>query len=187
VETVDFPPEKFTLPFPSSQDLATQAAADLTHALLHPQPAGPFCQLGNEQTIALKRLASIFEGEKQRKSKNTLTPKGVIENTAPQRVQTKVSPPRVAGTDAEQISLQPISSSQSTPNSHRRQNTPARLIVTPHTPHGMVRRSARHQNMSQYMMAETIDQANHCFAISAQPKTQYKKKPSDNTEVIILP
>jgi hypothetical protein len=42
VETVDFFPEKFTLPFPSAQDLATQAAAELTHALLHPQPAGPF-------------------------------------------------------------------------------------------------------------------------------------------------
>jgi hypothetical protein len=38
VETVDFPPEKFTLPFPSSQDMATQAATDLTHTLLHRQP-----------------------------------------------------------------------------------------------------------------------------------------------------
>jgi hypothetical protein len=167
--------------------LATQAAADLTHALLHLQPAGPFCQVGNEQTIALKRLASIFEGVKQSKSKNTLTPKDGIENTAPQRVQTTVSPPRVAGTDAEQISLRPNSSSQSTPDSHRRQKTPARRIVTPQTPHVMVRRSARQRNLSQDMMAETINQANHCFAISAQPKTQYTKKPSDNTEVILLP
>jgi hypothetical protein len=39
-ETVDSPPEKFMLPFSSAQDLATQAAAELTHALLHPQPAG---------------------------------------------------------------------------------------------------------------------------------------------------
>jgi hypothetical protein len=38
VETVEFPPEKFKLPFPSAQDLATKAAAELTHALLHPQP-----------------------------------------------------------------------------------------------------------------------------------------------------
>jgi hypothetical protein len=60
VETLEFFPDKFTLPFPSSQDLATQAAVDLTHALLHPQPAGPFCKVGNEQTIALKRLASIL-------------------------------------------------------------------------------------------------------------------------------
>jgi hypothetical protein len=54
VETVEFFPQKFTLPFPSSQDFATQAAADLTHALLHPQPAGPFYQVGDKQTIALK-------------------------------------------------------------------------------------------------------------------------------------
>jgi hypothetical protein len=167
--------------------LATQAAADLTHALLHPQLAGPFCQVGNEQTVALKRLVSIFEGAKQRKSENTLTPTGGIENTAPQRVQTTASPPRVAGTDAEQNSLQPISSSKSTPNSHRRQKTPAGRIFTPQTPHVMVRRSARQQNLFQDMMSETINQANHCFAVSAQPKTQYMKKPSDNTAVILLP
>jgi hypothetical protein len=35
------------------------------------------------------------------------------------------------------------------------------------------------------MIAETINQANHCFAISAQP--HYTKKTSDNTEVILLP
>jgi hypothetical protein len=187
VETVEFPPEKFTSPFPSYHDLETQAAADLTHALLHPQPAGPFYQVGNEQTIALKRLASIFVSAKQRNTNNPLAPQDGIENTTPQRVQTTVSPPSVAGTDTEQISLQPISPSQSTPNSHRRQQTPARRIVTPQTPHVMVRRSARQQNLSQDMMAETVNQANHCFTISAQPKTQYTKKPSENTKVILLP
>jgi hypothetical protein len=171
VETVDFFPEKFTLPFPSSRDLAPQAAADLTHALLHPQPAGPFCQVGNEQTITLERLARIFVSAKQQKTKNPLAPQDGIENNAPQRVQTTVSPPRVAGTDKDQISLQPISSSQSMPNSHRRQNIPVRRIVTPQTPHVMVRRSARQQNLSQDMMAETVNQANHCFAISAQKYT----------------
>jgi hypothetical protein len=188
VETVEFFPEKFTLPFPSSQDLATQAAADLTHTLLHPQPAGPFCKVGDEQPIALKRLASIFEGAKQQTSKTILTPTDGIENTAPQRVQTTVSQSRVAGTDAYQISLQPNTSSHSTPNSYRRQKTPARRIVTPQTPHVMVRRSARQQhNLSRDMMAETVSQANHCFSISAQPKTQNSKKPSDNRKVIILP
>jgi hypothetical protein len=172
---LNFFPKKITIPFPSSHDLATQAAADLTHALLHPQPVGPFFQVGNEQTIALKRLASILEAAKQRKSKNTLSPQDGIENNAPQRVQTTVSPLRVAGTDAEQISLQPISSSQSTPNSHRRQKTPDRRIVTPQTSQIMVRRSARQQNLSQDMMAETINQANHCFAISAQSKTQMQQ------------
>jgi hypothetical protein len=37
------------------------------------------------------------------------------------------------------------------------------------------------------MMTETINQANHCFAISAQPKNQALKKPSGNTKVILLP
>jgi hypothetical protein len=35
------------------------------------------------------------------------------------------------------------------------------------------------------MMAETINHAHHCFAISAQ--TKYTRKPSDNTKVILLP
>jgi hypothetical protein len=51
----------------------------------------------------------------------------------------------------------------------------------------MVRRSVRQQNVSQDMMAETINQANHFLAISAQPKPQYKNKPSENTEVILMP
>jgi hypothetical protein len=49
----------------------------------------------------------------------------------------------------------------------------------------MVRRSARQQNLSQDMMGETISQAHHCFAISAQNK--YTQQPSANTDVIILP
>jgi hypothetical protein len=97
VETVEFFHEKFTLPFPSAQDLAIQAAAYLTRALLHPQLAGPFCKVGDEKTIALKRLANIFEGAKRRKSKVVVSPHRV-ENAAPPRVQTTVSPPRVANT-----------------------------------------------------------------------------------------
>jgi hypothetical protein len=185
VETVEFFPQKFVLPFPSSHELATQAAADLTHVLLHPQPAGPFCQIDDEQTIALKRLASIFVSVKPHNTNYSLAPQDGIENNAPQRVQTTVSSPRVAGTDPEQISLQPISPSQSPLNSHRRQKTPFRRIVTPQTPHVMVRRSARQQNLSQDMMAETINQANHCFSISTQ--TKYTHQPSANTDVIILP
>jgi hypothetical protein len=116
VETVEFFPNKFTLPFPSSRELATQAAADFTHAFLNPQPAGPFCQVGDEQAIAMKRLANIFVSAKPNKSNNTLAPQDEIENNAPQRVQTTVSPPRVASQDPGQTSLQHIIPSQLTPN-----------------------------------------------------------------------
>jgi hypothetical protein len=64
VERVDFFPHIFKLPFPSSSELETQAAADLTHTLLNPQPAGPFCQVGDKHAITLKRLADIFRSAK---------------------------------------------------------------------------------------------------------------------------
>jgi hypothetical protein len=157
------PPHKFKLPFPSSSELATQAVADLTHTLLDPQPAGPFCQVGDEQAITLRRLANIFVSAKPKQANTKLTPQDEIENSAPQRVQTTVSPLRVASQARNQTSLQYIITSQSMPKSHRRQQTPSRRVVTPQTPHGMVRRSARRQNLSQDMMAETLSQANHCF------------------------
>jgi hypothetical protein len=166
VETVDFPPEKLTLPFTSAQDLATKAAADLTHALLHPQPAGPFCKVGDDQTLALKRLADIFEGATQQKSKVVIPPTDRVENVAPPRVQNTVSLLRVANTTEQQIPTKPTTSSHLTPNSHRRQHTPSRRAITPPTPHIMVRRSAGQQyNLSQDMIAKTINQANHCFSI----------------------
>jgi hypothetical protein len=185
VETVGFLPQKFILPFASSHDLATQAASDLTHALLHPQPASPFCQVGDEQTIALKQLASIFVSAKPRNTTTSLSPQDESENNAPQRVQTSVSPPRVEITNPEQMTLQHILPSQSTPNSHRRQQTPVRRIITPQTHHVMVRRSARQKKLSQDMMAETINQANHCFSISAQ--TNYTHQSSINTAMINSP
>jgi hypothetical protein len=87
--------------------VATQAAEELTHALLHPQPAGPFCKFGDKQTIALKCLADIFEGDKRQKSKVVIPPTNGVENAAPPRVQNTVSPPRVANTTAQQIPPQP--------------------------------------------------------------------------------
>jgi hypothetical protein len=60
VETVDFFPEKLTLPSPSPQDLTTQTAVDLTRALLHPQPVGPCFKVGDAHKTDLKRLADIF-------------------------------------------------------------------------------------------------------------------------------
>jgi hypothetical protein len=168
--------------------LATQAAADLTYALLHPQPAVPFCKVGDEQTIALQHLANIFEGATRQKSRVVLPPTDLVDNNAPQRVQTAVSHPRVTNTTAQQVSPQPNTSTHSTPDSHRRQKTTARRAVTPQTPHVMVRRSARQQHkFSQDMMAKKISQANHCFSISAHPKTQNSKTGSSNKEVIILP
>jgi hypothetical protein len=166
--------------------LATQAAAELTHAISNPQPAGPFCQVDDEQAITLRRLANIFGAAKLKSGKEKLTPpQDEVDNSAPQRVQTTVSPPRVAGQHPNQTSLQQIISPHSTPNSHLRQQAPRRRVVTPQTPHGMVRRSARQQHLSQDMMAETLAQVNHCFSISPNTKSNHPSTPK--TKIVILP
>jgi hypothetical protein len=168
--------------------MATQAAAELTHALLHPQPAVPFCKVGDEQTLALKRLADIFEGATRQKSKVVIPPTNRVENVAPPRVRNTVSPPRVANTMSQQIPPQLTTSPHLTPNSHHRQHTPHRHAITPPTPHGMVRHSAGQKyNLSQDMISETINQANHCFSISTDPEPNNTTKLSGNNQVIILP
>jgi hypothetical protein len=92
-------------------------------------------------------------------------------------VKTTVSPTRVTSQDPDKTSLQNSISPHSTPNSHQRQQTPRRRVVTPQTPHGMVRRSARQQNLSQDMMTETLAQANHCFSITANTKINHPATP----------
>jgi hypothetical protein len=168
--------------------LATKAAAELTHAPLHPQPGSPFYKVGDEQTLALKRFAAIFEGATRQKSRVVIPPTEGVENVAPLKVKNTVSPLRVENTTAQQRKTHQTISSHLTPNSHRRQHTPHRRAVTPPTPHVMVRRSAGQQyNLSQDMIAETIDQANHCFSISTNPGPKTTLKISGNNQVILLP
>jgi hypothetical protein len=49
----------------------------------------------------------------------------------------------------------------------------------------MVRRSARQQNVSQDIMAETLAQANHCFSISPNTKINHPSTPK--TKIVIFP
>jgi hypothetical protein len=95
VETVGSFPRQFKVPFPSSRDFATQAATELTHTILDPQLAGPFCQVGDEQAITLRKLATIIEASKPNKVNKQHTPQNEEGDNATQRVQTTVSPPRV--------------------------------------------------------------------------------------------
>jgi hypothetical protein len=74
VETVDFFPTEVPLPFLSPKELANQASKQLTRALLNPQPAGPFYQVGDKQMLALQQLAAIFEGALPTYKKDTTPP-----------------------------------------------------------------------------------------------------------------
>jgi hypothetical protein len=92
VETVEFFPHQFEMPFPSSSDLATQDAAELTHALLNLQPAGPFCQVGDEQAITLRKLATIFEASKPNKVSKKLTPQNTPIILLPEMANAVICP-----------------------------------------------------------------------------------------------
>jgi hypothetical protein len=74
VETVTFFSTEVAMPFQYSQDLTTKSSKQLSHALLHPQLVGPLCQVNNDQMLALKRLAAIFEGAIPSYKSNTTSP-----------------------------------------------------------------------------------------------------------------
>jgi hypothetical protein len=109
----------FPLQFTSSKELATQAARQLMHALLNMKPVGPFCQVGDEQMVALQRLAAIFEGAVPARKKETTSPLCEISDSdAPPGVQIAVSPPRVIIGTTPARAVQPTVTTSTTPNSH---------------------------------------------------------------------
>jgi hypothetical protein len=117
-----------------------------------------------------------------------ILPTETVGNDAPLRVQITVSPPRVQNTITQQRVAQQTTSSHLTPNSHRIPHTPHIRAVTPATPHVMVRHSASQKyNFSQYMIAETINQANHCFSFPTTPDNKTQKKIINNEQIIIMP
>jgi hypothetical protein len=59
-DTVELFPAKVAMPRTSSKDMATIAAQELTHALMHPAPAAPFSAIGGAQLESLRQLATIF-------------------------------------------------------------------------------------------------------------------------------
>jgi hypothetical protein len=61
IDTVEFFPAKVAMPRTASKDMATIAAKELTHALMHPAPAAPFSAIGGAQLEALQKLATIYD------------------------------------------------------------------------------------------------------------------------------
>jgi hypothetical protein len=55
VDTVEFFPQHVKMPHLSSQEMAIQAARELTFALRNPAPVAPFARLGHQQHEALRK------------------------------------------------------------------------------------------------------------------------------------
>ena len=60
-DTVEFFPTVVQMPHPSSIELATQAALDLSVELQNPSPSTPFARYGDGQLRALRLLQNIFQ------------------------------------------------------------------------------------------------------------------------------
>jgi hypothetical protein len=103
------------------------------------------------------------------------------------RVQIAVSPPRVLNGATPAREIQPTIITSTTPDSHRRlRPTPART-VTLNTPHAMIRRSAHQQNLTNDMLAETIQQANCVFSLPTGPTIRSPTQKAKDTPIIVMP
>jgi hypothetical protein len=168
--------------------LANQAAKQLTHALLNPQSTGPFCQVGDEQMLALQRLAAIFEGALPACKKDTTSPLFKINDIdAPPRVQITVSPPRVVNGTTPARAIQPTVITSTTPKSHQRLSTTPARAVTPNTPHAMIRRSAHQKNLTNDILTKTIQQENHVFSLPTGSPLRSPTQKAKDTPIISMP
>jgi hypothetical protein len=103
VETVQFLPHNFTMPQTSSQDLAIQAARDLTQALLKPHPAAPFLPPSAQQKDDIHKLAQIFEHMATESHRHDKPPSQHMPatNKTPDRPPPRVQIPTVSQETAE--------------------------------------------------------------------------------------
>jgi hypothetical protein len=167
--------------------LATEAAKKFTKALANPQLAGPFTQVNNKQLLALKKLAAIFEGALPKHMQQTLTPLIANEtNYLPPRVDIPMSPQREQQSASSPRVVVPTEPNKTTPNYHRILQTIPNRFVTTTTPHNVVRRSAGPYNLSQDMLAETVQQANHIFSLPIGPSATPVLLAPANKQVIII-
>ena len=81
-DTVEFFPTHCKLPNVSAHDAAIYAANDLIMALTKPQPPNSFLSIGDEQIVALQKLANIFQTTI---TKQPISAPGVPDSEPPNR------------------------------------------------------------------------------------------------------
>jgi hypothetical protein len=94
------------------------------------------------------------------------------------RVQKEVTPPRV---------VLPTTTNITVPNSHQHiQPTPCRAVI-PSILHTMISRSTSPQNLSDDMLAETVQHANHVLSLPTGPAIKTAKSAIKNEPMIVMP
>jgi hypothetical protein len=138
--------------------------------------------------LTLQRLAAIFEGALPALKKDTTSPLCKINDSdAPPRVQITISPPRVIHGTTPARAVQPTVITITTSNSHRRLSTTPARAVTHTTPHAMIRHITHQQNLTNDMLTEIIQQANHVFSLPTGSKIRSPPWEATDTPIIIMP
>jgi hypothetical protein len=99
----------------------------------------------------------------------------------------KVSPPRVVNGTTPDRAVHTNIITSTTPNSHRRLSTTPARAVTPNTPHAMIRCSTHQQNLTNDMLAETIQQAKYVFPLPTGSTIRFPTQEAMDTPIIIMP
>jgi hypothetical protein len=132
--------------------------------------------------IALEHLSSIFELALPSHTMIMTSPQVEISDSdTPPRVHNTVSPPRVPNAATPPRVVQPIVTHIATPNS-----TPCRA-VTPSTTHHMIMISSTQFFLSNGMLAETVQKANHIFSLPTGPSVRTAKSTTQTEQLIIIP
>jgi hypothetical protein len=123
-------------------------------------------------------LAAIFEDALPARKK---------DKTLPPRVQIAVSPPRMANGTTPARAVQPTGIASTNPNSHRILSTTPARVVTPNTPHNMIRGSTHQKNLTNDMFAETILHPNHVLSLPTGSTIMSSPQEAMDTPIIIMP
>jgi hypothetical protein len=137
--------------------------------------------------LALQRLTAIFEGALPARQKDATSPLCEINDSdALPRVQTTISPPRVITGTTPVRAVHPTVITSTTPNLHRRSSTTPARAVTPNTPNAMIGRSTHQQNLTNGMLAETIQQENHVFSLPTGSTIRSPPREATDTPITIM-
>jgi hypothetical protein len=167
--------------------LEAEATKQFTHALLHTQPAGTFHQVSDDPMLAIKCLVTMCEGALSKHRRSPTSPTAEIDDSdKPLRVKITVSSPRVRNEATPPRVVLPTTPNITVPNSHHRLQQTQCRAVTPSNPHHIVRISAAPQNLSDGMLAETVQQENHFLSLPTGSVIKTANSAINNEPVVIM-
>ena len=147
-DTVEFFPTHCKMPKVSAHDAAIYAANDLITALTKPQPTNSFISIGDDQLVALRQLATIFQSSITKKPISDL---GVpdIAPPPPPNVHAHTVKPKNLGMQPSQHHNAPHYTTPN-PNNPTNQNKRRTWSLTPPLRHPEQQQTTHRPNYSKF-------------------------------------